>query len=596
MHNRDQSTVRAIVVCAGLLVALGFVITVPVTSSPSAGQPAPTLVPPTLVPTPEQAMLDVLPSESAVARIQRDGVVRVGVLYTAPPFGDFNARGEPSGFDPDLARAFAEVWGVEVEFVQATRQTGIDLVTSGAIDLLIAAQPHLREYDPYVEFSHTYYPANQVIAVRQGDGATALGHMAERVVGVVMGTRGELAVDDWLSRVDYPVNVRRYFTLDSALAALHTADDGLRLDGVIASRVRLERAINPAEVRFVAEPVMLEPYAIALPRQDVNLRNLVNRTLQYLLRSGRLDEIHRDHFENAAYPRGVLIPWLNVGDDPPQIDQVAADMPFPQQYTVPRLQTAGRLRVAGVRELPPDAPESAQRADALNRALINELARRWNVTVEFVPDSGDDAFEFVAQGQADLAVGVQPNWAFTDRVDFTSPYLIHGIRLMIRADDNINGWGDLRGATIGIFATEPGVSAIIRQQADAANAIIDDIFTLTNEADAAFAMLNDGTAEILLGAVLGDSLKLAIHIERNPDALTLLTNSGSPIWYTRNYVALATPRNDLDFRLLVEYTLQEIVRDGTMQALLAPVMLPSDLPQFDVWPGSGTYLGFDLRR
>src|SRR5690349_8779933 len=86
-------------------------------------QPAPTLVPPTLVPTQDAGIFDTIPTESSVARIVRDGVVRVGILYNEIPFGLLNIRGEVSGYDADLARSMAEQWGVEVEFVQVTRQT-----------------------------------------------------------------------------------------------------------------------------------------------------------------------------------------------------------------------------------------------------------------------------------------------------------------------------------------------------------------------------------------------------------------------------------------------------------------------------------------
>src|SRR5262249_19679231 len=152
----------------------------------TAQDSAPTLVPPTLVPTLPPMDTDALPSESGIARIMRDGVVRVGILYNEPPFGVFGIRGDETGFDADLARALAEAWGVRVEFRQVTRQTGIDMVTSGDIDLLLAAQPHERALDSRVEFSQSYYPSVQALVVRQGDGATILSHMDGRKVGVVI--------------------------------------------------------------------------------------------------------------------------------------------------------------------------------------------------------------------------------------------------------------------------------------------------------------------------------------------------------------------------------------------------------------------------
>jgi ABC-type amino acid transport substrate-binding protein len=77
-----------------------------------------TLVPPTLVPMVASADTDVLPSTSTVARIQQNGIVRVGILYNEPPYGEYNIRGEVSGYDADVARAIAETWGVEIEFLQ----------------------------------------------------------------------------------------------------------------------------------------------------------------------------------------------------------------------------------------------------------------------------------------------------------------------------------------------------------------------------------------------------------------------------------------------------------------------------------------------
>ena len=556
------------------------------TASPDA-QTAPTLVPPTLVPTQPPSNFDALPSESGVARIVRDGRVRVGILYNEPPFGELSVRGEETGFDADIARSLAEAWGVTVEFVQATRQTGIELVANGNIDLLIAAQPHLRDLDNRVEFSQSYYPSVQALIVRNGDGATTLEHMADRNIGIVMGTRSELAVADWERRTEYPFNVTRYMTLDRALAAL-TAQE---VDGVIENYVHIQRMIRfqAENYRFVDVPVMAEPYAVAVRRQDVNLRNLVNRTLQYLYRNGRLNELHQTHFDGANYPTSAFITWANVGDDAPQPANFPSDVPFPIQYVVPNLQSARVLRVAGLRELPADAPDSLRRLDGVNRALINAMAMRWNVTVQPIP--GDNPVDLVATGQADLAIGVTPDWAAADRVDFSSYYLMHGLRMMLRSDANIGGLGDLRGQIIGVFQDEPGVRELVTSLASDQRAVVDDFFTILREQDAAYTMLVDNNARV----VVGDSLRLIPNVEANGEQLELLTDAdGRAIWYSREYVGMAVPRNDIDFRLLVEYTLQEMARDGSLLPLLQPVMYPQDAPSFEYYPGPTQYLGFNL--
>jgi ABC-type amino acid transport substrate-binding protein len=535
---------------------------------------------------------DALPSESGVARILRDGVLRVGTLYNEPPFGELSIRDVVVGFDADLARALGTTWGLPeeaVRFTQVTRQNAIETLERGEIDLLIAAQPHLRQYDGRIEFSQAYYPSSQSIILRNGDGATVLAQMAERKVGVIMGTRGENAVRDWQARVDYPFTVQSYYTLDEAMGALNTS----QVDGVIENRVRLERvaSLRPDVYRIMDDPVLPEPFAIGLRRQDANLRDAVNRALQFLFSSGRLDEIHRAHFNGAVYPGASFTLWNNVGADAPRLDQFGTDFPFPSQYVVPRLQTEGVLRVAGLDDLPGDASDSRRRLDGVSRALVNALAARWNVTVSILPNTSVNALDLVANGEADLAVGVVPDWASAARVDYTSAYLRRGLLLMVESNASVSGIVDLRGRWIGTFYDEAYARDVVRAEAERARAIIEDFFTINREQDAAYGMLVDNNYD----AVMGDSLRLLPHVEANPQGVRFVTGAdGAPIWYSRAFVAMALPRNDIDFRLLVEYTLQALARDSTLASVTAPATVAGAGPVIEMWAGPAEYLGFRL--
>ncbi|MCA9904788.1 MAG: transporter substrate-binding domain-containing protein [Anaerolineae bacterium] len=563
-----------------LVLCCAWLIAAPAT----AQEPAPTLVPPTLVPQPQDAMIDALPSESGVARIQRDAKVRIGILYNEPPFGVLNERGEVSGFDADLARALAEAWGVDLEFVQVTRQTALDMLVAGEVDLLLAALPHMRALDARVEFSQAYYPTDQAMLVREDDSAATLADMANRRVGVVVGTRAEQAVAYWQQRSGIAVTVQTYLTIDQAIVALVNNET----DGVVANRIRAVRALTqPGIARFLDEPVMHEPYAIAVRRQDVNLRNLVDKTLQFLEASGKLNDIHRASFNNAAFPNEGWINWANVGDEAPLPAQFGADIPFPTQYVIPRMQGDGSLRVAGLSELPDDAPESDQRMTASGRAIVEAMAGRWGVNVVYV----DGGVEQVANGAADLAAGVQADWNLAGQVDFTDAYTMRGEMLMVPANSGINGFADLRSRIVGVFAAEPDAADRVARLAQSQSAIVRNTFSILREQDAAFGMLVDNN----YNAVFGDSVRLLPHVQAQPDLLRLIVGSdGQPFWYSRRYLHFAVPRNDIDFRLLVEYTLQELALDGTLASALANVVPGDELPPIDIWPGSSEYLGYNL--
>lgn len=547
----------------------------------------PTLTPPTLVPTPDRAgASEALLAESAIARVQREGRVRVGLLYNEPPFGELNIRGDVAGFDANLARGLAEAWGVIFEPVQVTRQTALERLQSGVVDMLVAAQVHRRELDAIVEFSHTYFPARQAMFVRADDGAAALADMANRRIGVVMGTPAETAAQQWVERSGLSVSIQSYYTLDLAIVALLTGE----IDGLVENNIRLGQGLaDVSRVRALEPAVQPEPYAIVVRRQDVNWRNLINRTLQYLVKTGRMNQIHQSSFLGTNYPAETLALWAGLGEEAPRLDQYSGDVLYPAQYALPRAQATGRVRVAGLPDLPPDAPASSRRLDEVNRALVSAMAARWGWQVEFVPANGSSVDQ-VANGQADLAVGVRLDWDITDRVDLTGYYLLHGERLLAEVGSPFETFNDLRGRWVGVFAEEPGAADRVNALAESVNTAV-RVFTINNEQDAVANLLDQENADV----IFGDSLKLIPLVEANPERLRLTTRGdAADPWYSRVYLAFAVPRNDLDFRLLVEYTLQELVKDGTWAALVAPAMPAGELPSLDIWPGPSNYLGIEL--
>jgi ABC-type amino acid transport substrate-binding protein len=158
-------------------------------------------------------------------------------------------------------------------------------------------------------------------------------------------------------------------------------------------------------------------------------------------------------------------------------------------------------------------------------------------------------------------------------VDFAGPYFLRGYRLAVRENSDVVDFSGLRGnQIIAVDINDSNAAEIAVAEATEDNARI-QIFQAV---DAAYSILVDNNAD----AAFGDSVWLIPQLEANPGMLRITDQ-----WYTRTFVGMAVPRNDIDFRLLVEHTIQDLVLDGTLANLLTPVTPAGDIPRFEVWPG-----------
>ena len=545
-------------------------------------QPVPTLIAPTLVPATSltSPQVDGLNSTSAVADILDKGVFRIGVLYNDPPYSELNWQGELRGFDIELLRLIAETWETELEFIQVTRQNALAKLNNREVDAVASAFVHYREFDDRLEFTQTYLTGRQALMVRADSAFTTPTALHSSRIGYVLGTRAEAALGLWQNRLGISLNAQHYLTLNKALAALSSGS----VDAVIGEEQDLLLVTQEfsESVRILEQAVLIEPHALAVRRRDTNIRNLLNRTIQFLTDDGQLEVLFREYFPGQSFPEETIILWEGIGDGA-KPDETMREINYPNQYTIARVRQSGSLRVGGLVDNTQTHSSAQRRLAALNRALVDEIARRWGVVVETVGNAEDSALEQLQAGELDLIVGVRPDWQLASIVDFSNPYLLHGDRLMAPANSRIQGFNDLRGRWIGVLYNDEGARERAQAWADSINASVN--FIQTPEASAGLTILEFDNADV----IYANNLALIAHLEASPSALRLTDR-----WYSRSYYAMALQNNDIDFRLLVDYTIQELIVDGTLQRLAAPLLLSDDFPAFEIVPGTPIVAGINL--
>lgn len=223
--------------------------------------------------------------ESAVERIQRTGVLRIGTDATYPPFESVDpATGELSGFDIDLVRTIAEHLRARAEFIVVPFDGIVPGLKSGKYDLIISAMTITTERARQVLFTQPYTVAGQSIVVRSAETSIAgPDDLAGKRIGCQLGTTGEMEARK--------IPRAQVVSFDAIGAAFRDLENG-NLDAAIADTPTARIFIRDhATLRLAGEPLTREDFGMAVRQQDTDLAQAINQILDALRANGTLQAI-----------------------------------------------------------------------------------------------------------------------------------------------------------------------------------------------------------------------------------------------------------------------------------------------------------------
>ena len=141
------------------------------------------------------SMVCLAEADSDLAYVQEKGVLVVGITDFAPmDYKDEN--GEWIGFDADLARAFAESLGVEVEFIEIDWDNKIMELDNKSIDVVWNGMTLTEDVKAAMETSNAYANNAQVVIVPVdvADQYQTAESIADLTIAVENGSAGEEVV------------------------------------------------------------------------------------------------------------------------------------------------------------------------------------------------------------------------------------------------------------------------------------------------------------------------------------------------------------------------------------------------------------------
>ena len=228
-------------------------------------------------------------STRTVADIQKDGKLIMATNAEFEPF-EYKDGGEIVGIDIELSQKIADAIGVELEVSDLAFDSLISALQSGKADIVAAGMTADAERRESVDFSEPYINASQAIIVSVDSDITGPEDLADKTVGVQLGTTGDQYCTNEDGESEYTVGVvTRYSKGMEAVSDLMTG----RIDAVVIDNFPAQKFVenNPDAIKVLDTALTEEEYAIAVPKGSTDLLEQVNAVIQELKDSGELDQI-----------------------------------------------------------------------------------------------------------------------------------------------------------------------------------------------------------------------------------------------------------------------------------------------------------------
>lgn len=238
------------------------------------------------------------------AEIKEAGVLIVATNAAFEPFEYLDENGKPTGWDMDIAQAFADLLGVKLEIRNMEFDSVLGAVASGTADIGMAGISYSESRDKTVDFSKGVFNSSQMIIVKSDNTDIEDAYDLEgKVVGAQRGTVGDLLAQldpDWASDgedgyiLGKPADVKGFGTAVEAVQALAQGS----VDAVILDKMPAEAIVDKRDddVKILEKSVFDDEYAFAVAEGNAELQAWINDAIDTLKENGKWDEITQKYF------------------------------------------------------------------------------------------------------------------------------------------------------------------------------------------------------------------------------------------------------------------------------------------------------------
>jgi ABC-type amino acid transport substrate-binding protein len=248
-----------------------------------------------------------------LARIKATGEIRLGYFEASAPFSFAGPDKSPQGYSVDLCQRVAT--GIQRQLGLAQLKTTwvalglgdrIEAVRAGRIDVECGTTTWSFARQQMVDFSLMTFIDGASMLVATDSSIKRIADAGGKRIAVIRGTTTERALVAALAKDKVQAEVIRVDKREQGYAMLVEG----RADAFASDRFLLINVLTstpPSKpLRLIDEDFSVEPYALALPRDDSGFRLAVNRSLAEIYRSGEINRVYERWLGKFGQPSLLL--------------------------------------------------------------------------------------------------------------------------------------------------------------------------------------------------------------------------------------------------------------------------------------------------
>ena len=223
--------------------------------------------------------------------IINNNLIKVGINTEIRPFAFKNNDGELCGYDIDLAKNIAEYLlnnREAVEFIPVTPENRLLKLSTGEVDIIIAAMTITPQREKLINFSIPYDNAGQALLVKSSSTVNSMSDLVGQNVGVIWGTTAEKNMQSLAPMA----NVIGFKSYQEAFNALKAGTIGaITSDDTILSGY----ATTDKDVKLLPKRYTREPYGIGFRKGKgaQKLEHALNYAINDMKQKNTMIKIHK---------------------------------------------------------------------------------------------------------------------------------------------------------------------------------------------------------------------------------------------------------------------------------------------------------------